>query len=105
MGRKFTIALYPNNTALEDGNLTCDLGQIRHARQRISLNAILPTDGLDATLLHELVHLTSRYSAAKMEEDDVQRFTEVLYAFLRGFGLWCEFPWPDKDEKCPGIPT
>jgi hypothetical protein len=84
---------------MEDGNFTCDLAQIRYAQQKIAVNAIMPFDGRDASLLHELVHLANRYSESGLGEKTVQRLGEVLYAFLRGFGVWHEFPWPDREEN------
>lgn len=98
MGKRYGISLYPNNAALEDANFTCDLGQVSYGRQRIRINALMPFDGRDEALLHEVLHLVARQSSVKLEEGDVLVFSNLLYAFLRGFGLWQDFPWPDKDE-------
>lgn len=98
MGKRWTVALYPNNTALEDGNFTCDLGQVSHSQQRIVINAKPLMDSRDEALLHELVHVGVRLSSLGMEEKDLATLSQFLYAFLRGFGLWQPFPWPDKEE-------
>ena len=98
MGKTYTISLYPNNAALEDGNCACDGAQVRHRKQQITINAYAHVNSRDEALLHELLHVASQHSSLVMEEIEVNRLSGVLYAILRGFGLWHEFPWPDRDE-------
>lgn len=98
MGKTYTIRLYPNNAALEDGNAACDGAQVAHSKQQITINAYAHVDSRDEALLHEVLHIACRHSSQLLEEAEVNRLSGILYAILRGFGLWQPFPWPDKDE-------
>lgn len=98
MGRTWTVQLYPNNTGLEGGDFTCDLAQVRHSQQIIAVNAIQRFEGRDEALLHEFLHIASRFGGNRLEERDVECFGQILYSLLRGFGLWRDFPWPDKKK-------
>jgi len=99
MGKTWTVALYPNNGALEDPTFTCDHGRFWASEQCINVNAKLLPEGRDQALLHELLHLADLFSRTKIQEEEVSRLSQALYAFLRGFGLWNEFPWPDRENE------
>ena len=97
MGKTWRVELWPNDNGLGETQGSAYMGKERHIDQRILVNAKAPPDGRDETLLHEILHVAVDGQAAKFNEDEVLRLSGVLYAFLRGFGLWQEFPWPDKE--------
>lgn len=96
MGKTYTVSLYPNNAALEDGNCACDGAQVRHMKQQITINSYAHVDSRDEALLHELLHVACRHCSIVQEEAEINRLSGILYAILRGFGLWQDFPWPDR---------
>jgi hypothetical protein len=62
----------------------------------------MPQDERGETLLHELLHCANEQTRLQLKEDVISRLSPILYAFLRGFGLWHEFPWPDREESDAG---
>ena len=100
MGKTWTIELWPDDGGLGSENLPRReaLGKNYHDGQWVRVAAGRPLDGRDGTLLHELVHLASKTAYVRLKESEVVAFSNDLYAFLRGFGLWQPFPWPDKGE-------
>ena len=99
MGRTWRVELWPDDAALgaEDEKSEC-LGRSWYSDQWIRIAAKRPPDGRDDTLLHEVLHLALKTAGIHMKEAEVFALTDNLFAFLRGFGLWNEFPWPDKEE-------
>ena len=97
MGKTWTVELWPDDATMskEGGS---ELGFVRHSRQVIRLNAAMPSDSRDETALHEILHACANLGQVKMREQDVEVISNILYAFLRGFGLWNEFPWPDREQ-------
>ncbi len=96
MGKTWRIELWPDDAMTQDGG--CAFAVSRWGEQRIRLNANRPHDGRDASPLHEIIHFVNREAAQDWDEATVERITGSLYAYLRGFGLWQEFPWPDKEK-------
>jgi len=100
MGKTWSIELWPDDAALgaEDGKSE-SLGRSWFSDQWIRIAAKRPLDGRDETLLHEVLHLVAKCSGISIKEVDITALSTGVYAFLRGFGLWQEFPWPDREEK------
>jgi len=98
MGKTWRIELWPDDVALgrNEGKSEA-LGRSWYSDQWIKVAANRPLDGRDQTLLHEVLHLVAANTSTRVSESDITAFANGLYAFLRGFGLWQEFPWPDKD--------
>ena len=99
MGKTYTIGLWPDDTALgKEGSAYS--ARIDHRHQRIHVNATIPLDGRDEGLLHEIIHrAAAEVLPDELEEKLVGPLSTGLFAFLRGFGLWREFPWPDREEN------
>jgi len=97
MGKTWTIGLCPDDVALhkKGGNF----GKAYFAAQEININVRLPIDTRDQTLLHEILHMVSDELDLDLSEPGVLAAGAFLYAFLRGFGLWNGFPWPDKEKR------
>ena len=100
MGKTWTIALYPNDAALgENGSGSPHVATTRIREQKLALKASLIMDAREETLLHELIETCFVELGMKYEHDDINRLSFGLFGFLRGFGLWQEFPWPDREQK------
>jgi len=97
MGKSYTIGLWPDDVTLGDEGSKYG-GRMDHRKQEIPINATMPCDGRDEYLLHELVHRVSAELHIGLKEQQVGQLSASLYAFLRGFGLWREFPWPDNEH-------
>ena len=96
VGKTWTLRLCADDTALnKDGS---KIGKAHYTRQEICINANMPMQGRDETLLHELLHCSVLLTGSELSERDVESLSSVLYAYLRGFGLWQPVPWPDKDD-------
>jgi len=95
MGKTFAIELWPSDAGLSGSS---DLGHSWSSQQWIRINAHSPAERRDQTILHEIVHTVNHELKTDLEEKDVCRLAAGVYAFLRGFGLWNEFPWPDVDK-------
>jgi len=105
LGKTWTVGLWPNDVALgsTDG-LGSGLTGSTHIRdQVIAVKAAGPPDQKDETLLHELLETSFVKMDIPYEEATINRLTSTLFAFLRGFGLWHEFPWPDRQENCTQV--
>ena len=100
MGKTWRVELWPDDAALgaNEGKSEA-LGRSWYTDQWIRVAASRPLDGRDETLLHEVLHLVAKCTAISIKEADVSALATGLYAFLRGFGLWQEFPWPDREEN------
>lgn len=98
MGKTWSVELWPDDVALgrEDGKSEA-LGRSWYTDQWIKVAANRPIEGRDCTLLHETIHLALKTAGINMKESEVAAFADNLFAFLRGFGLWCDFPWPDRE--------
>ena len=100
MGKTWRVELWPDDAALGDsskGKSEC-LGKSWYSDQWVRIAANRPLDGRDGTLLHELIHLAARTAGVEIKEAEVIALNDCLFAFLRGFGLWRDFPWPDREE-------
>jgi len=97
MGRVWTIGLYADDLHMR-GNET-SAGRVWHMKQNIAINAASPCDGRDESLLHEIVHVADDSLGLALDERATTEIASVLYALLRGFGLWKEFPWPDSKRR------
>ena len=98
MGKKYTIGLWPDDAVLGDEGSPYGV-RMDHRNHAIPINAKIPCDGRDEYLLHELLHRVSTEFHVGLKEHQVGQVSAALYAFLRGFGLWQPFPWPDKEEE------
>lgn len=100
MGKTWRVELWPDDAALgaEDGKSEA-LGRSWYTDQWIRIAAKRPLDGREETLLHEILHLAAKCGGISIKEAEVHCLANTIYAFLRGFGLWNEFPWPDREEK------
>jgi hypothetical protein len=99
MGKTWTIEVWPDDAMTEDGGRA--YATSNYGEQVVRMNANRPPDGRDGSLLHEIVHFVNKDAAQDWDEATVERISGILYGFLRGFGLWQPFPWPDKDDKEP----
>ena len=100
MGKTWQVQLWPDDAGLTDGKPKSEcLGKNWWAQQWVRVAAARPMDGRDATILHELIHLANISAGTYLKENQVFALTENLFAFLRGFGLWQDFPWPDREEN------
>lgn len=95
MGKTWSVELWPDDAAMTRGG--SELGFVRHSRQVIRVNAGMPCDSRDETTLHEMLHASADLGEVRIKEQDIGTISSILFAFLRGFGLWNEFPWPDKE--------
>lgn len=102
MGKTWGIELWPDDIGIGDGDApqtkSHHFGRSCFGDQWMRIAASRPFEGRDSTLLHETIWLAAYYSGLELKESQVTTLAENLYAFLRGFGLWQEFPWPDKEE-------
>ena len=102
VGKKWTIELWPNDDGLGLSAGTASkssyLGRSSFSDQWVRVSGSRPFDGRDSTLLHELIHLVSDTVELGLKEHQISVLAETLFAFLRGFGLWTDFPWPDREE-------
>lgn len=96
LGKTWTVGLCTDDTAL--GKSGSPLGKSHATAQEININVNMPTDTRDETLLHELLHLACYDVLEPLRENTVGRIGGILYAYLRGFGVWQPFPWPDCPE-------
>jgi len=102
MGRTWKIELWPDDAQLAgDSGHSEALGKSWYTEQWIKIAAKRPVDGRDETLLHEVIHLAAKCAGVTMRENDVFALTNSLFAFLRGFGLWRDFLWPDREKFQP----
>lgn len=99
MGKRYTIGLWPNDSALSESTRSSErIGAMDHVHQTIHLNPVQPPDGRDETLLHEILHrVDNQLLNDKLSEETIDTLSAGLFAFLRGFGLWRDFPWPDRE--------
>ena len=97
MGKPWQIELWPDDAHMTRGG--SELGYVRHQRQLIRVNANQGMASRDETMLHELLHATADLVEFPIREKDIGALSSVLFAFLRGFGLWRDFPWPDREEQ------
>ena len=102
MGKTWRIGLYPNDTALgQTGDGVYGSALSAHTSIGDQTIAILGSDipqRRDEALLHELLETCFVETDTPCEHGAVSRISFVLFAFLRGFGLWRDFPWPDREE-------
>jgi len=103
MGKTWTVRLAADDTMLDVKNGSHTEGQTQLLKQIITINGGIPCQERDDTLLHELLHCANHQTNLGLREDTVTRIALALYPFLRGFGLWRDFPWPDRDER-PYLP-
>ena len=96
MGKTWTIELWPDDAMTDDGSRAFALSA--YGEQELRINAKRPHDGRDHSLLHEVLHFVNKDAAQDWDEATVERLAASLYTFLRGFGVWQPFPWPDKDD-------
>ena len=99
MGKTWNVELLPDTLPFHEDHPFRHLGASYFHRDYVRINAGLGLQNRDATLLHELLHLASDASNGVLTEKVVETITPALFAFLRGFGLWQEFPWPDREEN------
>lgn len=102
LGKTWLIGIWPDDTALsQQGSGVYGSGLSGHVsigKQVIALSAADVPERRDETLLHELMETCFAETDTPYEEAVVSRISFVLFAFLRGFGLWREFPWGDREE-------
>lgn len=98
MGKCYTIELYADDRPMR-GTSDVSAGRVWHIKQSVAINAAMPCDGRDQSLLHEVVHIADDSLGLTLDERVTTEIASVLYALLRGFGLWREFPWPDKEKE------
>lgn len=102
MGKTWTIGIWPTDKALgqtADGHFESALsGHTSVGAQTFYILATDMPDRRDETLLHELIETAFVETNTPYEEAVVSRISFVLFAFLRGFGLWRDFPWGDREE-------
>lgn len=99
MGKTWSVELLPDSGPFHEDRPLRDMGASFSNKDYVRINAALSPQNRDLTLLHELLHLSADVPRTHIKEDTVEALASALYAFLRGFGLWREFPWPDKEEK------
>ena len=100
MGKTWTIELWPDDAGLADGKDKSEcMGKSWYRKQWIRIAAERPLDGRDGTVLHEIFHLAALCGAVNIKEPEVVVLADNLFAFLRGFGLWRDFPWPDREKE------
>ncbi len=99
MGKTWIIAGYPNDVALGDTDgMGSKLTASTHIRNQLIAVKIAGADGSrQQSLLHELIEMSAIAGGCDIEHPDIERLTSLLFAFLRGFGLWRDFPWPDRE--------
>lgn len=101
MGKTWTVGLWPTDTALSqtgDGRFESNLeGHTNLGKQIVHILATAHPDRRDESLLHELMETCFVETGTPFEERTIQTVSLTLFAFLRGFGLWREFPWPDRE--------
>ena len=103
MGKRYSIGLWPDDVALGKEGSTYAARMV-HRSQTMAVNAVVPFDGRDEGLLHEIIHrVAAEVLDDGLEEKVVGPLSAGLFAFLRGFGLWRDFPWPDREER-PYLP-
>jgi hypothetical protein len=96
MGKTWTVELWAENYGMaKEGS---DLGYSRDSEQVMRVNARMVQNTRDSILLHEMIEMVDTQQALKLEHDTIDRLQAGLFAFLRGFGLWRDFPWPDRSE-------
>jgi len=98
MGKTWTIELHSDDFTLK-GASEFDAGRVWHSRQKIAVNGASPNDGRDESLMHEIMHLVMAHLGRESTEEEVTQLASSAFAYLRGFGLWQPFPWPDKKES------
>lgn len=103
MGKTWRVELWPDDVGIGSGagsrTKSCHLGRAWFTDQWLRIAASRPLDGRDSTLLHELIHLVELSCGLDFKESEVVALAENLYAFLRGFGIWQPFPWPDQEKE------
>lgn len=98
LGKSYTIGLWPDDATLgREGSVYG--GRMDHRKQQIPINATIPCDGRDEVVLHEIIHRVSAEFDLGLKESQVNALSSGIYGFLRGFGLWQEFLWPDRQES------
>ena len=99
MGHTWSVNLYPNDVVLGSaGALGSEsAGSVLLRNQHIAILAAGTPAYKDETLLHELLEMAVVKAEISMDHRDIERLSGLLFAFLRGFGLWCDFPWPDRE--------
>jgi len=100
MGRIWSLELWPESDMNAEGT---DLGSARSSRLRIRVNAAVPMDTRETILLHEIIEMVDADLDLKLEHATVDRLEKGIFAFLRGFGLWQDFPWPDREEPSASL--
>ena len=101
MGKTWTIAGYPNDIALGDTDgLGSKLSASAHIRdQHIAIKLAGADGNRQQSLFHEILEISSIIGECSIEHPDLERLTGILFAFLSGFGLRRDFPWPDREEQ------
>ena len=101
MGKVWTIGLYPNDVVLggSDGSGSALQASVTIRDQLIAIKSGMGFNHRDETLLHELIETCLVEMEIPYKHPDVDRLSFALFAFLRGFGLWHDFPWPDRTEE------
>jgi hypothetical protein len=98
MGKTWTVGLFPNDVALTvDRGGSPLLGGVEMRDQLVAIKAAANFDTRDEILLHELIELCLTETDCSVKHPIINRLSFTLFAFLRGFGLWQDFPWPDKE--------
>uniref|UniRef100_A0A6H1ZLA0 Peptidase n=1 Tax=viral metagenome TaxID=1070528 RepID=A0A6H1ZLA0_9ZZZZ len=97
LGKEYTLALYPNDTALSPDKGS-DLGVHWKYNNEIGINAGIPFTSRDETLLHEILHVLDDDFKLNLGHNTIYRLSSSLYGFLKGLNLWQDFPWPDKER-------
>tara|TARA_Y100000310_G_scaffold177357_1_gene177442 strand:+ start:9354 stop:9719 length:366 start_codon:yes stop_codon:yes gene_type:complete len=86
--------IYEPHLSKDTGNR----GHINHRKQIIGIDPENPKSQQDATLLHEIIHLTETVFDLDLSDADTDRISEGLFQVLSdSFGI--EFNWDNIDEK------
>jgi len=100
MGKTYEIGLWADDVGLTKGQGSDFAGTMNHRKHRIAVNANSPPSAREETLLHEIIHrVSAELLATELKEGQVRTLSNGIFAFLRGFGLWQDFPWPDRQKE------
>jgi hypothetical protein len=98
MGKTWLLRLAADDVMLDVKNGSHTEGQTQLLNQIVTINAGIPLQERDEVLLHELLHCANHQTNLGLKEDTIVRLSLSLFPYLRGFGLWRDFPWPDREE-------
>ena len=72
-------------------------GSVNHRTHMIQIDPAFQLSELDATLIHEIIHIVVRIFSCQAEEADIDRLSEGMGEFLLN-NLGIEFDWSNISE-------